>query len=145
MKLLVMLSIAFGHQPERASIPVTGIDALTPEMLHDAADKGLRYRHVVCAESVAAAAAAANASSTDSGEAPSPTHPLRPQLRCSVKPTLLGPDHPLYHMDGTTSAVSIRTDYLGCITISGPGAGMYPTASAMMEDYAFWMDAFRRQ
>ncbi|KAK7194479.1 homoserine dehydrogenase-like protein [Novymonas esmeraldas] len=124
MKLLVMIGIAFGRQPDRATIPVTGIDTLTPEMLSDARAKGLRYRHVVSA-------------AVESGASPA-------GLTCAVGPMLLGPEHPLYHMDGTTSAVTVWTGYLDAITISGPGAGMYPTASAMLEDYAVWMAAFGR-
>ncbi|AYU76195.1 Homoserine dehydrogenase family protein [Leishmania donovani] len=146
VKLLVMVAIAFGHQPSRSTIPVTGIDTLTPEMLQDARAKGLRYRHVVSAamEGAATSSCAPKSSAAEEEEAQSRTRPLHERLTCSVKPMLLGPEHPLYHMDGTTSAVSVWTDYLGVVTISGPGAGMYCTASAMMEDYAVWMEAFRR-
>ncbi|KAG5511510.1 hypothetical protein GH5_06459 [Leishmania sp. Ghana 2012 LV757] len=145
MKLLVMVSIAFGRQPDRSTVPVVGIDTLTPEMLQDARAKGLRYRHVVHASIEAVATSSRSPSSSAvAGEVPPPTGPPHEHLICSVMPMLLGPEHPLYHMDGTTSAVSVWTDLLGVVTISGPGAGMYPTASAMMEDYAVWMTAFRR-
>jgi homoserine dehydrogenase len=147
MKLLVLLSVAFGHQPDRASIPVVGIDSLTPAMLKEAADKGLRYRHIVRAS---LENPAPELPATDDGAAGgtaevfSPTCAPYARLVCSVQPQLVGPEHPLYSMDGTTSALSIWTDYLGCVTVSGPGAGMYPTASGMIEDYAVWMHAYKR-
>lgn len=146
MKLLVMVAIAFGHQPSRSTIPVTGIDSLTPEMLQDARAKGLRYRHVVSAamEGAVTSSCASKSSAAEGEEIQSCTRPPHEHLTCSVKPMLLGQEHPLYYMDGTTSAVSVWTDYLGVVTISGPGAGMYCTASAMMEDYAVWMEASRR-
>ncbi|GET86022.1 homoserine dehydrogenase-like protein [Leishmania tarentolae] len=146
MKLLVMVAIAFGHQPDRSTIPVTGIDTLTLEMLQDARAKGLRYRHVVSAamETEAESSRPLTTPVVEGEGAGLCTRPLPERLTCSVTPRLLGPEHPLYYMDGTTSAVSVETDYLGVVTISGPGAGMYCTASALMEDYAVWMEAFRR-
>nr|AGT02681.1 homoserine dehydrogenase [Crithidia acanthocephali] len=155
MKLLVLLSVAFGHQPDRASIPVVGIDSLTPEMLADAAAKGLRYRHIVRAAlelptpelptgTDIDTAAVADAAAGSAAGVFSPTCAPHARLVCSVAPQLVGPEHPLYGMDGTTSALSIWTDYMGCITINGAGAGMYPTASGMMEDYAVWMHAYKR-
>ncbi|KPA73192.1 homoserine dehydrogenase-like protein [Leptomonas pyrrhocoris] len=147
MKLLILLSVAFGQQPDRASIPVVGIDSLTPEMLREAAAKGLRYRHIVRAELQIPTPQLPSADDGACGAdtaAWSPTCAPTAQLVCSVRPQLVGPEHPLYGMDGTTSALSVWTDYLGCVTINGPGAGMYPTASGMMEDYAVWMHAYKR-
>lgn len=149
MKLLVLLSVVFGFQPDRTSIPVVGIDSLTPEMLREASERGLRYRHIVSASlempTPQLPSIADEGGETDAAEGVfSPTCAPHARLVCSVKPQLVGPDHPLFGMDGTTSALSIWTDYLGCVTINGPGAGMYPTASGMMEDYAVWMHAYRQ-
>ncbi|KAL0529579.1 LOW QUALITY PROTEIN: putative Homoserine dehydrogenase [Leishmania naiffi] len=124
MKLCVMRPIAFSHQPNRSTLPVAGIDTLTLEMLRDARAKGLRYRHVVRA----ATSSCAPSATVVREEVQPPTRLLHRHLTCSVKPMLLGPEHPLCHMDGGMSTVPEWTDYLGVLTISGPGAGMYPTA-----------------
>ncbi|CAJ1017234.1 Homoserine dehydrogenase, putative [Leishmania shawi] len=129
MKLCVMRPIAFSHQPNRSTLPVAGIDILTPEMLRDARAKGLRYRHVVrAATEVVATSSCAPSTTAVREEVQSPTRLLHRHLTCSVKPMLLGPEHPLYHMDGGMSTVPEWKDYLGVLTISSPGAGMYPTA-----------------
>ncbi len=56
-------------------------------------------------------------------------------LHGSVGPVLIGPDHSLYGVDGVDNAIIVETDYLGALTLVGPGAGMYPTASAVIGDF----------
>ena len=45
--------------------------------------------------------------------------------------------HPFYHIEGVQNAVSIDGDIVGNISIQGPGAGMLPTASAIIEDLVY--------
>jgi len=52
-----------------------------------------------------------------------------------VKPVLVAPDHALYSIEGVENAVTIYASLVDKITISGPGAGKFPTASAMIEDF----------
>ena len=33
------------------------------------------------------------------------------------------------------NAIIVETDHLGALTLIGPGAGMYPTGSAMVSDF----------
>ena len=56
-------------------------------------------------------------------------------LHASVGPVLIGSNHPLYNVDGVDNAIIVETDYLGELTLIGPGAGMFPTASAMVGDF----------
>lgn len=112
-KLMVLSDLAFGRQPAWDTIEVIGIDSLTDEQLADAKEKGLRYRHVAEVELKADG-----------------------QLVAKVTPLLVDKDHPLYPIDDVFNAVTMETNYIGTLTLIGPGAGMYPTASVMVEDYA---------
>lgn len=112
-KLMILSSLAFNEQPNWSEVEVVGIDTITLEMVQNARTKGLRYRHV------------AELEKTESGK-----------IIGKVTPLLVGKDHPLYRVDDIFNAVTLETDYIGTLTIIGPGAGMYPTASVMVEDYA---------
>ena len=112
-KLMVLSDLAFGQQPAWDQVEVIGIDSLTEEDLSSAKEKGLRYRHVAEVEKLADG-----------------------QLIGRVAPLLVDTDHPLYPIDDVFNAVTMETNYIGTLTLIGPGAGMYPTASVMVEDYA---------
>ena len=43
-------------------------------------------------------------------------------------------DHPLAGVGGATNAVHFTTDYVGEVTLIGPGAGRLPTGYAVLED-----------
>ena len=57
------------------------------------------------------------------------------EIICKVTPLLVDKDHPLFQVDDIYNAITIDTNYIGTLTMIGPGAGMYPTASVMVEDY----------
>lgn len=116
-KVMIAAEICFGQQPEWAAVQVVGIDTLTPADLAAAAAAGTRYRQVASAELYLSHA------------------PSQPRIVGSVRPVAVGPEHPLFGVDGIESAVAVFTDYLGCVMIRGPGAGMHATASVMVEDY----------
>ena len=110
-KLMILSSLAFGRQPDWEEVPVVGIDHLEPDDIIDASKGDLRYRHV------------ADIWKDENGK-----------LQATVGPVLIGADHPLYNIDGVDNAVIVNTEYLGPLTLVGPGAGMYPTGSAMVAD-----------
>lgn len=112
-KLMILCALAFGEQPDWHKVEMVGIDGITAEQVAQAKAQGLRYRHV------------ADAYRNEAGE-----------IIAKVGPELVGPDHPLYAIDDVNNAVALDTNYIGTLTMVGPGAGMYPTASVMMEDYA---------
>lgn len=51
-----------------------------------------------------------------------------------VAPVLIGPDHPLYSVDGVFNAVFVKGNMLGDSMYYGRGAGKLPTASAVVAD-----------
>lgn len=56
------------------------------------------------------------------------------ELRASVRPACLPGDHPLALVPGATNALVYTTDYLGDVTIIGPGAGRTQTGYAIIQD-----------
>lgn len=56
------------------------------------------------------------------------------QLRASVALTQLAPDHPLYGVNGVDNGVVLTTEGIGQIQLFGPGAGGFPTGTAMVSD-----------
>lgn len=112
-KIMILSTLAFGEQPDWADVEVIGIDSISAEQVKEATEKGLRYRHVAEAEKL-----------------PDGT------IYAKVAPLLVDKEHPLYPIDDVFNAVTMETNYIGTLTLVGPGAGMYPTASVMVEDYA---------
>lgn len=110
-KLMILSSLAFDRQPEWENVSVVGIDHIQPDDVMEATKAEYRYRHV--------ADIRLNEDGTLTGK---------------VGPVLLEADHPLYSIDGVDNAVIVETEYLGTLTLIGPGAGMYPTGSAMVAD-----------
>lgn len=55
---------------------------------------------------------------------------------CRIAPMALPVDHPLARVDGALNTVRVEGDPLGAVTMTGPGAGAGPTASAVMGDVA---------
>jgi homoserine dehydrogenase len=56
------------------------------------------------------------------------------KLAASVKVQCLSFSHPLAGVSGATNAIHFSTDYLGEVTLIGPGAGRLPTGYAVLED-----------
>ena len=56
------------------------------------------------------------------------------KLAASVKVQRLPVSHPLASVGGATNAIHFSTDYLGDVTLIGPGAGRLPTGYAVLED-----------
>ncbi|WP_018660758.1 homoserine dehydrogenase [Heyndrickxia acidiproducens] len=111
-KLMILSQLVFGSQPRWDQVEVKGIDRLTPADIEKAGRKGLRYKHIA------------------------ELYRYGNTLKASVKPVLVAADHALYAIEGVNNAVTIYASLIGSITLSGPGAGKFPTASAMIEDFA---------
>ncbi|ANM12190.1 MULTISPECIES: homoserine dehydrogenase [unclassified Rhizobium] len=56
------------------------------------------------------------------------------RIEASVAPRRLALDHPLAGVGGAINAVSFKTDLLGAVTVTGPGAGRVETAYALLSD-----------
>ena len=53
---------------------------------------------------------------------------------CRVAPMAMPIDHPLARVNGALNTVRVEGEPLGAVTLTGPGAGAGPTASAVMGD-----------
>ncbi|MBT2733966.1 homoserine dehydrogenase [Bacillus sp. ISL-7] len=112
-KTMILSRIAFGEQPNWKNVERAGITSISRELIETAEKMGLRFKHI------------ASISKTGS------------QINAEVKPVLVGKSHPFYSIEGVENAVNIHSDIVGSITLQGPGAGMYPTASAVIEDLVY--------
>jgi homoserine dehydrogenase len=112
-KTMILSRIAFGIEPNWKDVELEGITSITSELIEAAETLGLRFKHIA---------------SIRKGDN---------QISGTVKPALVGKSHPFYHVEGVENAVNVHTDIVGRITLQGPGAGMFPTASAVIEDLVF--------
>jgi len=112
-KLMILSALAFGKQPDWEDVVVKGIDNLTRKQVESAASEGLRFKHI--AEIY---------------------QEVDGTLQAFVGLKLVSQEHPLYTIEGVDNAITLETNYIGTLTLTGPGAGKFPTASVMVEDYA---------
>jgi homoserine dehydrogenase len=110
-KLMILCGTVFGSQPDWSEVVCRGIDRIRLSDIQDAESKGQRIKLI------------AEARLTDDG-----------RIAAKVEPRSVGHDHPLYGIEGVDNAIALETDWLGRLTLIGPGAGGFPTASAMIED-----------
>ncbi len=109
-KALVLSNVMFGRHPEKANIVRKGITNITQEKIQYAESLGLKFKHVVKLEK-------------QDG-----------RIQCKIQPVLVSISHLFYSIEGVQNAVSIHADIVGNISLIGPGAGEFPTASAIIED-----------
>ncbi|MGG1401422.1 homoserine dehydrogenase [Bacillus salipaludis] len=112
-KLMVLSRVAFGSAPNWKAVERVGITSITSELIETADQLGFRFKHVVSIQK--------------EGD----------RLIGSVRPVLVSKSHPFYHVEGVENAVNVYSDIVGRITLQGPGAGMFPTASAVIEDLVY--------
>lgn len=109
-KLAILSALAFGGEPDLASIEIEGIRGVTPVDLQFAEDLGCRIKLL------------GNARLTSSG------------LEQRVGPSLVPETSPLAQINGVLNAVLLRGDAVGDLMLAGKGAGAEPTASAVVSD-----------
>ncbi|MFL6559099.1 MAG: homoserine dehydrogenase, partial [Bacillus sp. (in: firmicutes)] len=112
-KTMILSRIAFGEEPNWHDVEREGITSITSELIEATEKLGLRFKHI--------------ASITKAGN----------QISATVKPALVTKSHPFYPIEGVENAVNVQSDIVGSITLQGPGAGMFPTASAVVEDLVY--------
>lgn len=111
-KAAILAAIAFSADLDFSKVSVSGVEGV--ELLDlDLADRlGLRIKLI------------AEGKLTDSG------------VVCRIEPFALPRNHPLARVNGSLNTVRIEGEPLGAVTLTGPGAGPGPTASAVMGDVA---------
>ncbi|MDR1965750.1 MAG: homoserine dehydrogenase [Synergistaceae bacterium] len=110
VKVCIMSAEFFGVPLAMGDVRRTGITGVTEGDVKRAAESGGRIKLIAGVE-------------RDGGSA-----------KGYVAPRVLGSGNPLASISGATNAVSVTTDNLGTITISGPGAGKRETAQGLMAD-----------
>ncbi|NSL50642.1 homoserine dehydrogenase [Calidifontibacillus erzurumensis] len=109
-KMMILSQVCFGEQPDWKNVTRVGITEVTPEKIQQYEKENVRIKHI------------ASLTKTDEG------------IEAVLKPVVVPPTDPLYHIEGVENAISVYGHIVGRICLSGPGAGMFPTASAIIED-----------
>ncbi len=110
-KICILAAMAFGVIAPETAVRTTGITGVTAEDIRRAAEKGRRIRLI------------AGASLNEKG---------LPVLE--VAPREIGPDNPLYGVEGVFNAILVHGNAVGALMFYGRGAGAMPTASAVLAD-----------
>jgi homoserine dehydrogenase len=109
-KMAILARLAFGTPVHLDQVPYEGIEHIAPADLEYAQEFGLGLKLLGTAERV------------DGG------------LSVRVHPAFLYPGHPLASVTGPYNAVTVESEAITEITMSGPGAGGPQTASAVLGD-----------
>ena len=109
-KMAILARLAFSTPVHLDQVTYEGIEQITAEDVAYARDLGLGLKLIGTAERV------------DGG------------ISVRVHPAFLYPGHPLASVNGSFNAVTVESDAITEITLSGPGAGGPQTASAVLGD-----------
>jgi len=109
-KMAILARLAFDTPVHLDQVRYEGIEKIKPDDLEYARDLGLSLKLIGTAERI--------------GEA----------LSVRVHPAFLYPGHPLASVNGPFNAVTVESETITEITMSGPGAGGPQTASAVLGD-----------
>src|SRR4051794_38209487 len=109
-KMAILARLAFSTPVHLDQVTYEGIEHITAEDVAYARDIGLGLKLIGTAERV------------DGG------------ISVRVHPAFLYPGHPLASVHGSFNAVTVESDAITEITLSGPGAGGPQTASAVLGD-----------
>jgi homoserine dehydrogenase len=109
-KLALLTALAFGMEINYEDITIEGISKITPQDIGFAADFGYRVKLLAIGK--------------DRGST----------VEARVHPTMIPEDNILSSVGGSLNAITVSADAVGDILLSGRGAGMLPTASAVLSD-----------
>ncbi len=109
-KMAILARLAFDTPVHLDQVRYEGIEQITPDDMAYAREFGLGLKLVGTAERI------------DGG------------LSVRVHPAFLYPGHPLVSVSGSFNAVTVESDEITEVTMSGPGAGGPQTATAVLGD-----------
>ena len=109
-KLAILTSLAYGMEINYKDIYIEGISKITPMDIEFAREFGYRIKLLAITK--------------DTGDA----------VEARVHPTMIPFTNPLSGVNGVLNAVTITGDAVGDMMLYGYGAGMMPTASAVVGD-----------
>ncbi len=111
-KLSILISLCYGVVPPKSGIFVEGIDQVTALDMAFARELGFVIKLLAIAKD-------------HHGE-----------VEAHVHPTMIPVNHPLAQVNGVFNAIFLKGDAVGQTMFYGRGAGMMPTASAVVSDLA---------
>jgi homoserine dehydrogenase len=111
-KLAILISLCYGVEPSQKGIFVEGIEQVTPQDIEFARKLGYAVKLLGIAKEHADG------------------------IEARVHPTLIPLHHPLAEVGGVFNAIFLKGDAVGQTMFMGKGAGMLPTASAVVSDIA---------
>ncbi|MSM38763.1 MAG: homoserine dehydrogenase [Geobacter sp.] len=109
-KISLLVSLCFGTRVNFADIYTEGISSLSSLDINFARDFGYKIKLLAIGK-------------CDNG-----------QVEVRVHPTMIPVNHPLADVDGVFNAIRLTGDFVGQVMFYGRGAGMEPTASAVVGD-----------
>ncbi|MYL53634.1 homoserine dehydrogenase [Pontibacillus yanchengensis] len=112
-KSMILSQLVYDLQPNWEDVYREGIGEISNEQIQHAAQRGQKIKHIATVE-------------MRNGE-----------VAASIQPMQIDDEHPLYSVDGVNNGITVHTDLLGTFTLTGPGAGKLPTASAIIEDLVY--------
>ncbi|MFQ5442752.1 MAG: homoserine dehydrogenase [Thermodesulfobacteriota bacterium] len=109
-KLAILINLAYGTYLPLDKIYTEGITAIDPVDIKFAREFGWRIKLLAIAKAAGG------------------------RVEARVHPTMIPENHPLAAVDGAYNAVFLKGDAVGSVMLYGMGAGMMPTASAVVAD-----------
>jgi len=109
-KITALANVLMDAHSNPKRVDRTGIRDVDPESLRRAASWGTKFKLIASAEKAGG------------------------NVRTAVKPEPIGPDSPFWSVDGTSGAITIRTDLLGELTIIERNPTIMQTAYAIYSD-----------
>ena len=109
-KIAILAALAYGMEINLGDVYIEGISRITPLDIAFAEQFGYRIKLLAISKFI------------------------DDRVEARVHPTMIPFDNLLTHINGTVNAVTISGDAVGDIMLYGHGAGMMPTASAVISD-----------
>jgi homoserine dehydrogenase len=111
VKVAALATVLMGMPLKPAEVDRQGIRHITPDEVQRAKQSGKRWK-LVC-----------SASHGENG------------ITARVAPELVGPESPMYGVEGTTSVVQFETDVLGLLSVVEANPGPHTTAYGLFADF----------
>ena len=118
-KITALANVLMGADTTPKNVRRTGVRNITEDELRRAASQNKKLKLVATAARVGA------------------------DVVLEVKPQLVGPESAFYCVDGTSSALTIKTDLMGDITVLETGPGVTQTAYAVFSDLLLLVESIR--
>lgn len=118
-KITALANVLMDARKTPKDVDRTGVRDISAEVLADARSKGKKPKLIATA-------------STESGA-----------LKLTVRPEMIGPDSPYWAVDGTSSAVTVKTDLMGSLTIIESDPVLTQTAYAVFSDMLHVVESIR--